>query len=155
MNAEVEVRFAITADSSVLAQLLHDFNLEFGEPSPGVEVLQRRVFALIEQGLMTYLLGGPGPDGFAQISFKPSIWSDNPVGYIEELYVVPELRRQGTGQAMMEAIFKESRRRNAAGIEVVTGEDDHGARALYEKLGFENEIEGKENARSLFYEVNF
>ena len=40
----------------------------------------------------------------------------------------------------------------ADGIEVVTGEDDLGARALYEKTGFRNEIEGESNSRSLFYE---
>ncbi|MGK2954821.1 MAG: hypothetical protein ACSLFI_03995 [Solirubrobacterales bacterium] len=43
----------------------------------------------------------------------------------------------------------------AAGIELVTGEDDTGARALYEKFGFRNETEGTQNARSLFYEIIF
>jgi hypothetical protein len=32
------------------------------------------------------------------------------------------------------------------------GEDDTGARALYESLGFRNEVEGESNSRSLFYE---
>jgi ribosomal protein S18 acetylase RimI-like enzyme len=155
MNDAIEVRFATLGDAALLARMLHDFNLEFGDPSPGTQVLERRVLVFIEGGSMTYLLGGAGPDGFAQISFRPSVWADGPVGYIEELYVVPELRRQGTGRALMEAIFEESHRRGAAGIEVVTGEDDLGARALYEKFGFENETEGKQNARSLFYEINF
>ncbi len=134
--------------------MLHDFNTEFGDPSPGPEVLQRRVAAFIEDGRMTYLLAGEEADGFAQVSFRPSVWSDEPIGYIEELYVKPDRRRRGTGQAIMEAIFEESRRRGAAGIEVVTGEDDLGARALYEKLGFANEIEGEDNARALFYELD-
>ena len=38
---------------------------------------------------------------------------------------------------------------------VVTGEDDTAARALYSTFGFENEIEGTDRTRSLFYELNF
>jgi len=45
--------------------------------------------------------------------------------------------------------------RRAAGMEVVTGEDDLAARALYESVGFRNEIEGERNSRSLFYELDF
>jgi len=138
MNDEVQVRFATAADAALLAQMLHDFNLEFGDPSPGTTVLERRVAAFIEDGRMTYLLGGDGPDGFAQISFKASVWADEPVGYIEELYIVPHLRRRGTGRALMEAIFEEAHRRDAAGLEVVTGEDDTGARAFWEpSISFE------------------
>ena len=46
-----------------------------------------------------------------------------------------------------------ARRRDASGLEVITGEEDTAARALYEKFGFRNEIEGEGNARALFYEV--
>ena len=155
MNGAIQVRFATAGDAPALARMLHDFNLEFGDPSPGTEVIERRVGAFIEDGQMTYLVAGDGPDGFAQISFRPSVWSDSPVGYIDELYVVPEKRRRGIGRAMMDAIFAEAHRRGAAGMEVVTGEDDHGARALYEKYGFRNEIEGVNNTRSLFYEIDF
>ena len=55
----------------------------------------------------------------------------------------------------MEAVLALARERGAAGMEVITGEDDRAARALYESCGFENEIEGEENSRSLFYELNF
>jgi GNAT superfamily N-acetyltransferase len=149
------VREANGEDASAIARMLHDFNTEFSEPTPGPEVLKRRVFAFIESGAMTYLLGGAGPDGFAQVSFRPSVWADEPVAYLEELYVVPDRRGRGTGRAIMEAVLALARERDAAGIEVVTGEDDTAARSLYESLGFANEIEGENNARSLFYELNF
>jgi GNAT superfamily N-acetyltransferase len=134
--------------------MLHDFNIEFSEPTPGTEVLSRRVAALIDDGAMTYLLGGAGPDGFAQISFRPSVWADGPVGYLEELYVVPERRGEGVGRALIEAVLELARVRGASGMEVVTGEDDTAARRLYESVGFINQIEGEENARALFYELD-
>ncbi len=135
--------------------MLHDFNTEFSEPTPGTEVLTRRVRAFIESGAMTYLLGGAGPDGFAQVSFRPSVWADEPVGYLEELYVAPDRRGEGIGRAIMGAVLELARERGAAGIEVVTGEEDTAARSLYESVGFANEIEGEEKARALFYELNF
>lgn len=152
------VRFATPDDAPLLARMLHDFNTEFDEPSPGTVILTRRAFAFIDNGEMTYLLGGSGPDdcsGFAQVSFRPSIWADEPIGYLEELYVVPDRRGQGIGRAIMNAVLELAHERGAAGMEVVTGEDDTAARALYESFGFANEIEGEHNARSLFYELNF
>lgn len=135
--------------------MLHDFNSEFEEPTPGVAVLEPRVRRFIADGRMVYLLVGEGPEGFAQVSFRPTVWADQPVAYLEELYVVPERRGEGRGRALMEAIFALAHERDAAGVEVVTGEDDTAARGLYEAFGFENEIEGTSNARSLFYELNF
>ena len=149
----METTLAGTADAGELARMLHDFNTEFGEPTPGTAILESRVTRFIESGEKIYLLGGAGPDGFAQVSFNSSIWSEGPILLIEELYVIPELRRQGTGRALMEATLELARERGADGVEVVTGEDDTGARALYEAFGFKNEVEGEENARSLFYEL--
>ena len=92
------VRSATKADAPLLARMLHDFNSEFREHTPGAAVLEPRVRAFIEGGAKSYLIGGEPPIGFAQISFNPSVWSDAPVGLLEELYVVPERRGQGTGR---------------------------------------------------------
>lgn len=132
--------------------MLHDFNREFEEPTPAPAVLEPRVRAFIADQTKTYLLGGPGPDGFAQVAFIPTIWAEGPVAHLDELYVKPERRGQGIGRALMEALLELARQRDAAGLEVVTGEDDLAARRLYESFGFANQIEGPDKARSLFYE---
>jgi ribosomal protein S18 acetylase RimI-like enzyme len=131
---------------------LHDFNREFDEPAPAPAVLEPRVRSFIVDGTKTYLLGGAGPDGVAQVTLIPTIWADRPIAHLDELYVRPERRGEGIGRALMEAVIALARQRDAAGLEVVTGEDDLAARALYESLGFANQIEGPDNARSLFYE---
>ena len=61
----------------------------------------------------------------------------------------------GTVEHLASSVLALAREQGAAGMEVITGEDDTAARALYESVGFENEIEGEENSRSLFYELNF
>ena len=151
------VRPATREDAQLLARMLHDFNVEFGDPTPGPDVLARRVAAYVEDGRKVFLLGGheEGSElGFAQVSFNPSIWSDEPVGLLEELYVVPDRRGEGVGRELMEAVLALARARNAAGMEVITGESDTAARGLYESVGFRNDIEGEERSRSLFYELD-
>lgn len=134
--------------------MLDDFNREYGDPTPGVGVLEPRVRQSIETGDFNYLLGGEGPDGFAQVSFRKSIWLEESVAYLEEFYVVPDRRGEGTGRAIMESLFELARDRGASRIELVTGEDDTGARRLYEKFGFTNFVEGDGTSRALFYEIN-
>lgn len=152
------VRRAGREDAPRLARMLHDFNTEFGDPTPGTEVLTRRVEAFVEDGRKIFLVGGHDVDtplGFAQVSFNPSIWADEPVALLEELYVAPERRGEGVGRQLMEAVLTLARERPAAGIEVITGESDTAARGLYESVGFRNDIEGEERSRSLFYELDF
>lgn len=145
-------RLATTEDAPALARMLHDFNTEFGDPSPGPAVLETRVREFLTQGVKTYLVAGKGPGGFAQVSLNASIWTEGPIVLIEELYVRPELRRRGLGRELMDSILELAREEGAGGLEVITGEDDTGARALYESFGFRNEIEGEQSSRSLFYE---
>lgn len=151
----VPVRQATPTDAPLLARMLHDFNTEFEDPSPGIDVLSDRVAEFIANETKVYLLGGDGPDGFAQVDFIRSVWSEGPVAHLDELYVVPERRGRGTGKALMAAMLEIAEARGAAGAEVVTGEDDTAARGLYESFGFENEVEGPQSTPALFYELNF
>jgi GNAT superfamily N-acetyltransferase len=134
--------------------MLHDFNVEFGDPSPGPDVLEPRVRTFIEHGPKVFLLAGEGPHGFAQADFHVSVWADGPIAFLDELYVVPERRGKGLGRALMEAFLALARSRSAAGAEVVTGEGDRAARRLYESVGFSNLIEGEGKERALFYELD-
>jgi hypothetical protein len=55
------VRRATVVDAPAAAQLLHDFNREFTEPTPPVAALARRLRELIEGGDTIVLLGGARP----------------------------------------------------------------------------------------------
>lgn len=149
------VRRANPEDAPLLARMLHDFNEEFGDPSPGPEAIEPRVRRFIEEGAKSYFLVGENPVGFAQLDYIDSVWADVPVGHLDELYVRPDRRGRGSGRELMEAILADAREHGSPGMEVVTGEDDTAARTLYESVGFKNEIEGPDNTRSLFYELEF
>jgi ribosomal protein S18 acetylase RimI-like enzyme len=151
-ESEREVRRATAADAADVGRLLHDFNTEFDEPTPGAEVLAERARAMLAKGELTILLAGGGPDGLAQMRFLSSIWSSAPSCYLEELYVVPAKRGSGIGRALLEATIELARAAGADHIDLNTGETDTAARALYESAGFTNREGRPDGPRMLYYE---
>jgi ribosomal protein S18 acetylase RimI-like enzyme len=148
----VEVRRATAADAPAIGRLLHDFNTEFSEPVPAPEPIAEQVGRLIEGGEAIALLIGEGPDGLAVLRFRPSLYGDVLDAYLEELYVVPDLRGEGRGRALLDAAMEAAREQGATRIELGTGEEDKAARALYESAGFVNRERGGEGPVMLFYE---
>jgi ribosomal protein S18 acetylase RimI-like enzyme len=146
------VRPAELADAEAIGRLLHEFNSEFDEATPGPDRLAERVRQLLGEGELAVLLAGPGPDGLAALRFRPSIWSQALECYLAELYVVPDRRGKGLGRALMEAAIELARERGADYMDLGTGEDDVAARALYESLGFDNRGGKREGPVNYFYE---
>ena len=135
---DLTVRRAGAVDADVIGRLLHDFNSEFEEPTPGPRALADRVRELLAGENFVVLLGGSEPRGLAVLRFRPSIWTEGLECYLAELYVQPAHRRRGLGLALMTTALEAAREEGADYIEVATSEDDVGARALYERMGFIN-----------------
>ena len=146
------IRLAGAADAPAFGRLLHAFNVEFGDPTPDADVIAERAAPLIESGEVTVLLAGEEPDGFAELRFRPSLYTGVLDAYLEELYVVPERRGRGLGRALLEAAMDHARERGAAHIDLGTSEDDVAARALYESAGFTNREGRPDGPRMLYYE---
>jgi GNAT superfamily N-acetyltransferase len=143
---------ASTSDARAIAQLLHDFNYEFDEPTPTVETLEQRVTQLLRGGDTVVLLIGAGPDGLAVLRFRDAIWSSGLECYLAELYVIPVRRGNGLGRALMEAALREARESGADTMEIGVDEPDLIARHLYESLGFSNRSGGSEGPLMHVYE---
>jgi ribosomal protein S18 acetylase RimI-like enzyme len=148
----VAVRRAGVEDAEAVGRLLHDFNVEFEEPTPGPEALAERMRGLIAGRETAVLLVGDGPDGLAVLRFRQAIWSDALECYLAELYVVPARRGRGLGRALMEEAILLARESGADHMDLGTSEDDVAARGLYESLGFSNREGRPDGALSYFYE---
>ena len=151
-SPDLAVRRAEAADSEAIGRLLHDFNSEYDEPTPGAAAMGERVRELLAEGEITVLIGGSGPDGLAVLRFRPGLWTQRLECYLAELYVVPGRRGQGLGRALMEAAIELARSEGADYMDLGTSEDDVAARALYERLGFTDREGGPDGPVMHYYE---
>lgn len=139
-------------DAEAIGRLLHEFNSEFDESTPGPRRLSERVRQLFAERQIMVLLAGSGPDGLAVMRFRPDIWTEALECHLAELYVVPARRGEGLGRALMEEAVELARAEGAEYMHLGTSEDDTAARALYESLGFSNRGGKPAGPVTLFYE---
>jgi GNAT superfamily N-acetyltransferase len=72
--------------------------------------------------------------GFASVSTRDVVHYRQPIAELDELFVSPEARTHGTGQALMETVETFARDQNCYRL----GLPAHSGRAFYEKLGYKN-----------------
>ena len=72
--------------------------------------------------------------GIAQYIFHRSCWTIGDYCYLQDLFVAPEARASGAGRARIAAVEREARKAGASRIHWLTKEDNHSARALYDKM---------------------
>lgn len=135
-----DVRIATTDDCDALGRLLHAFNTEYDDVTPGPDALAARLRVLLEGGDTVALLAGDGPDGVAVLRFRAAIWAEADECYLAELYVAPEHRGRGLGRALLEGVLGAARSRGCAWIDLDTDEGDGVAHHLYESFGFSRAI---------------
>jgi len=129
----MDVRVATSDDAPVIGALLHDFNVEYDEPTPSAAVLAGRMAELLRTETAVLLAGDAG---LAVLRFQPAIWTAGLECYLAELYVRPAHRGNGIGRALLGQALAHARDRGADYIHLGTSEDDVAARHLYEKAGF-------------------
>ena len=145
-----DARLATVDDTDEIARLLHDFNLEFGSPSPGPEVLAARLRGLVAADATIAILAGRPAIGVALITLRPNVWFAGPVALLDELYVVPHLRCRGIGSALVDRLIATSRAMGVDLIEINVDEGDVDARRFYERHGFFSTEPGS-TERALYY----
>jgi len=149
-----QIRRAGVEDATDAAQLLHDFNTEYDDPTPPVPILAERVGELLAEEAIVVLLAAQPPTGLAVLRIKPSLWSQAADAYLEELYVIPDQRGQGIGKALLTAAIDTARKAGADHFELTTGETDTEARGLYESFNLTNREDSPDGPRMLYYELD-
>ncbi len=72
--------------------------------------------------------------GIVQYLFHRSCWTIGDYCYLQDLFVEPRARGLGAGRALILAVEQAARAHGASRVHWLTKEDNHAARALYDKL---------------------
>jgi GNAT superfamily N-acetyltransferase len=73
--------------------------------------------------------------GLAHYMVHPHCWRIEPVCYLQDLYVDPEVRGQGVGRALIEAVYAAADAAGAPSVYWLTQDFNHEARRLYDRVG--------------------
>lgn len=145
------VRIAKRGDEEAVTALIAGFRDYYEEREPAEERIAAAVEELIDDERTEFLLSGEPPIGVAQLRFRPSVWTGAEDAWLEDLFVVPEARREGVGRALVQACLERARARGCKRIQLDANERNRGALALYESLGFDSTTPGRfEGGRNLY-----
>jgi GNAT superfamily N-acetyltransferase len=144
------VRLATAGDAGQVARLLHDFNLEFAAPTPGVEVLATRLEVLLAGEETFAILAGAPAVAVALVTLRPNVWYPGRVALLDELYFAPRFRGRGIGSKVIGQLLTEADERSVSAIEINVDEGDVDARRFYERHGFSSTEPGS-TERALYY----
>jgi len=107
--------------------------------SPQTQAMRARVWAwLMDEAHEVKGLLAAAPDGglVGLAHYRPFArpLAANVGGFLDDLFVAPEARGRGVGEALIAAVAEEGRRRGWSVLRWITAEDNSRARALYERV---------------------
>jgi GNAT superfamily N-acetyltransferase len=133
MTPALTVRAAVAGDAGALARLIAEFN----GPQGDAHETAARLAAC--DGLEVVLIAWTpsGAAGFACLRVTPAIGTRVPHALLTELYVREPFRRQGIAAALVRHAEALALEQGAVALYLFTGQQNVGAQAFYERLGYE------------------
>jgi ribosomal protein S18 acetylase RimI-like enzyme len=153
-GAGARVRQAAAPDIDALILLYSGFMRHESVEPPAPEELRRRLARLLASPTDEVLLAlGPAgePVGYLQQRYFFSVWRPGLDAYVEDVFVVEELRGRRVGEQLMQAAFEAARARGAQRICLDANANNERGRHLYERLGFQTGNPAWAGAQQLFY----
>lgn len=140
-------------EAEAAAELLVAFRDHMGGDWPSANAFLASVERLMEDMDTDFLLGAPDADsppaGVLQLRFRFSVWKAAPDGWIEDVYVAPDARGTGVGDALVTRAVERAAERGARRLELDCNEENATALALYERHDFSARSKGSAG-RDLF-----
>ena len=141
----VEVRKATTQDLPQLLEWVRGFHAhhQISEPAGGLE---RAVTALLDDAglgviwIISSKCAAPSVDyqpvGYLAVCYGYSIEFGGRDAFIDEFYLTPTARGQGTGRAALAMIIRETHAVGIRALHLEVAHENGSAAHLYERLGF-------------------
>lgn len=134
----IAISSAATEDQEVVVRLLDRQMSEHGIEAnrEGVSEIVARVIADNRHGFFLLATVGGNPVGVAYVAVILSVEHGGRVGWLEELYVLPEHREQGIGTALLGAALERAGETGLLAIDLEVDAEHPRAESLYERSGF-------------------
>ena len=136
----INIRLATHADIPGMASLLRTLfeqEVEFA-PNEGDQILGlETILDSPSVGRLIVCERNGDIIGMVNLLFTVSTALGARVALLEDMVVVPELRRRGIGRLLVEKAIEQCRSDNCHRITLLTDQDNMGAHAFYERAGFE------------------
>jgi ribosomal protein S18 acetylase RimI-like enzyme len=138
----IEILQASPADVGVLAPLFDDYRQFYKKPS-NEEAARRFLFARLSKGesVLFYAKQGRAVSGLVHLYPVFSSLNLTRQWILSDLFVTPEGRRCGVGQALMQRARQFAEGTQADGLMLETATDNRTAQRLYERLGWKRDEE--------------
>jgi ribosomal protein S18 acetylase RimI-like enzyme len=134
----VRVRRATTADVPALVALMGEFYAESGFPLPVAEATGtfNRLLSAPHLGAAWLMTAGDVPAGFAVLTTAFSMEYGGLRGFVDDLFVAPQYRRQGFASAALDAVKRASTELGVRALLVETSLANDAAVRVYRRAGF-------------------
>jgi GNAT superfamily N-acetyltransferase len=132
-------RLARNEDVAALVDLMAAFYSEAGFSLPAVAA--RQTFSALLRdprlGRVWLIESDRTPVGYVVVTVAFSMEFGGLRGFIDDFFVLPAARNKGVGAAALETVKQACRELGLCALLVETGPDDHPARSIYARAGFE------------------
>ena len=151
-----DVRLVSSADdTTIAADLLDAFNLEFGTPTPGPAAIAARLASLLGNQTTFALIVSPPRSGeivgIALVTLRTNVWYEGLVGLLDELYVMPGHRNHGLGTSLLRAAEAELVARGGEVLEIGADGEDVDAQRFYERHGYVDHDEWSDQPSKMYF----
>ena len=125
-------------DSDVLLSMIEAFHTEIGIETTAED--RKASIAPILKGsplAVAYIFGPKNaPMGYLIISFGWSLELGGMDGFLDEIWIRPNVRKRGIGQEMLDSVIKALKGAGLKAIHLEVNRDDGATQNLYKRVGF-------------------
>ena len=133
----IATRRATKEDVPLLVALMREFYAE-SEFVLDSQWATDSFYALLSddsKGAVWIVFHDSDPAAYVVLTLRHSMEYGGQDGFVDDLYVRPDHRRQGLGRAALKALFAECEQHGVRALHVEVGRDNAPAEALYKSLG--------------------
>lgn len=138
MSEPVLVRRATASDVPALVALMRVFYAESSYPLDAVRAARtfEHLMAAPELGAVWLVVADGQPGGFVVLTVAFSMEYGGLRGFVDDLFVAPDMRRRGLAAAALDAVRAECVRRGVRALLVETASSNAAALGVYRRAGF-------------------